>query len=238
MRLVLLGPPGAGKGTQARMLCELAGIPQISSGDLLRAAVHEQTPLGAEAAGYMDRGELVPDDLVLNLIDNRLGAPDAAKGFILDGFPRSVVQAEALRAMLIKRRGKILDRVIAFSVPDEEIVRRISGRRTCKKCGAMYHLVSEPPKKPGVCDQCGGELYLREDDSEPTVRNRLSVYNATTRPLLDYYGGLGIIVRIDGTGKREDVDARIIAALGELMPKAARANRQGASQLKPARPRR
>jgi len=223
VRLVLLGPPGAGKGTQARMLRELAGIPQISSGDLLRAAVHEKTPFGLEAASYMDRGELVPDDLVLNLIDTRLGAADAKQGFILDGFPRSVAQAEALRAMLMKRRGKSVDRVIALNVPDEEIVRRISGRRTCTKCGAMYHLVSGPPRKPGVCDKCGGELYLREDDSETTVRTRLNVYNATTRPLLEYYGGLGVLRQIDGMGKPEEVDARIVAALDGLIPKTARA---------------
>jgi adenylate kinase len=221
VRLVLLGPPGAGKGTQARMLRDLAGIPQISSGDLLRAAVHEKTPFGVKAASYMDRGELVPDDLVLNMIDDRLGADDAKDGFILDGFPRSVAQAEALRAMLLKRRGKSLDKVIALSVSDEEIVRRISGRRTCTKCGAMYHLIFEPPKKPGVCDKCGGELYLREDDSEPTVRKRLSVYNATTRPLLDFYGGLGLLAQIDGMGKPEDVDARIITTLDGLLPKTA-----------------
>lgn len=199
------------------MLRDLSGIPQISSGDLLRAAVHEKTPFGVEAGSYMDRGELVPDDLVLNLIDDRLGAADAKEGFILDGFPRSVAQAEALRAMLLKRRGTTLDRVIAFSVPDEEIVRRVSGRRTCTKCGAMYHLVFEPPKRPGVCDKCGGELYQREDDSESTVRNRLNVYNATTRPLLEYYGGLGVLGQIDGLGKPEEVEARIIAVLNGLL---------------------
>ncbi|MHB8384412.1 MAG: adenylate kinase [Candidatus Binataceae bacterium] len=233
MRLVLLGPPGAGKGTQARMLRELAGVPQISSGDLLRAAVHDHSPFGAEAASYMDRGELVPDDLVLNLIDGRLGAADARNGFILDGFPRSVAQAEALSAMLLKRRGKAVDRVIALGVPDEEIVRRISGRRTCVKCGAMYHLVSGPPRKPGICDKCGGELYLREDDSEATVRNRLSVYNATTRPLLDFYGGLGVLAQIDGMGKPEEVDARIIAALDGLLPKTA-TSKNARSKTRPA----
>lgn len=233
MRLVLLGPPGAGKGTQARMLRDLAGVPQISSGDLLRAAVHEKTPFGVEAASYMDRGELVPDNLVLNLIDSRLGAADARNGFILDGFPRSVAQAEALSVMLHKRRGKAIDRVIALSVPDEEIVRRISGRRTCIKCGAMYHLVSEPPRKPGICDKCGGELYLREDDSEETVRNRLSVYNATTRPLLDFYGGLGVLAKIDGMGKPEEVDARIIAALDGLLPKTA-SSKNSRSRSRPA----
>ncbi len=204
------------------MLRDLSGIPQISSGDLLRAAVHGKTPFGVEAASYMDRGELVPDDLVLNLIDDRLSGADAAHGFILDGFPRSVAQAEALRAMLLKRRGRALDRVIAFNVPDEEIVRRVSGRRTCTKCGAMYHLVSEPPRKPGVCDKCGGKLYLREDDSEATVRNRLNIYNATTRPLLDYYGGLGLLAQIDGMGKTEEVEARIAQVLDGLLSKAAR----------------
>jgi adenylate kinase len=205
------------------MLRDLAGIPQISSGDLLRAAVHERSRLGVEAAKYMDRGELVPDDLVLNLIDERLGASDAKKGFILDGFPRSVAQAEALTAMLLKRSGKGIDLVIALSVPDEEIVRRVSGRRTCTQCGAMYNLVSEPPQRVGVCDKCGGELYQREDDSEATVRNRLNVYNATTRPLLEYYGARKLLAQIDGMGRPGEVDSRIIAALDGLLSKSERA---------------
>ncbi len=216
--MVLLGPPGAGKGTQARMLREVANVPQVASGDLLRAAVRTKTPLGVAAAGYMDRGDLVPDELVLNLIEERLNAPDAQAGFILDGFPRSVKQAEALRAILVRSRGAGLDRVIALTVPDEEIVRRISGRRTCRKCGAMYHVTFEPPRVNGVCDKCGGELYQREDDSEETVRNRLKIYDSTTRPLLDYYGKSGILALIDGTGKPEQVESRVQTALAGILP--------------------
>src|ERR1700674_581828 len=158
MRLVLLGPPGAGKGTQARALGALWGIPQVASGDLLRASVRENSELGREAAGYMDRGQLVPDELVLKLVAARLGKDDARKGFILDGFPRTVMQAEALAAGL-ERAGVKLDKVVAVIVPDEEIVKRISGRRTCRSCDAMYHVAFEPPATAGVCDNCGGGLY-------------------------------------------------------------------------------
>ena len=186
MRLVLLGPPGAGKGTQAQALAARWGIPQVASGDLLRAAVREDSELGREAAGYMDRGQLVPDELVLKLIAERLRRKDARDGFILDGFPRNVMQAEALAAGL-ERVGLKLDKVVAVIVPDEEIVKRISGRRTCGNCAAMYHVIFEPPAKTGVCDKCGGELYQRDDDAEETVRERLKVYAETTRPLLDHY---------------------------------------------------
>ena len=213
MRLVLLGPPCAGKGTQARALGALWGIPQVASGDLLRASVREHSELGREAAGYMERGQLVPDDLVLKLIAARLAKDDARKGFILDGFPRNVMQAEALAAGL-ERAGVKLDKVVAVIVPDEEIVKRISGRRTCRNCDAMYHVAFEPPAKAGVCDKCGGELYQREDDAEKTVRERLKVYAAATRPLLDYYGRLGMLAQIDGVGRTDEVEKRILSAVG------------------------
>ena len=212
MRLVLLGPPGAGKGTQARALGALWGIPQVASGDLLRAVVREHSEIGREAAGYMDRGQLVPDELVLKLVAARLGKDDARKGFILDGFPRNVAQAEALAARLDKA-GLNLDKVVAVIVPDEEIVKRISGRRTCRNCDAMYHVAFEPPAKAGVCDKCGGELYQREDDAEETVRERLKVYAAATRPLLDHYGKLGLLAQVDGVGRTDEVEKRILSAV-------------------------
>ncbi len=212
---MLLGPPGAGKGTQARALATLWGIPQVSSGDLLRAVVREDSDLGREAASYMDRGQLVPDELVLKLIAERLRKKDAHKGFILDGFPRNVSQAEALGKGLDKA-GLKLDKAVAVIVPDEEIVKRISGRRTCAKCNAMYHVVFEPPAKPGVCDKCGGELYQREDDAEETVRERLKVFAEATRPLLDHYGRLGLLAQVDGVGRTEEVEKRILSAVNGL----------------------
>ncbi|HLI80213.1 MAG TPA: adenylate kinase [Candidatus Binataceae bacterium] len=213
MRLVLLGPPGAGKGTQARMLGERIGAPQIASGDLLRAAVRDHTPLGVEAKSFMDNGSLVPDELVLKLIDARLDQPDAKAGYILDGFPRSVPQAEALGGML-KRRGEKISKVVAINVPDEELVKRISGRRTCRNCNEMYHIAYDPPAKPGICNKCGGELYQREDDHEDTVRNRLKVYNEATKPLLDYYGQAGLLAQVEGVGRPEEILHRILAKLG------------------------
>jgi len=213
VRLVLLGPPGAGKGTQARMLESKLHAPQVASGDLLRAAVKNRTPLGVEARRYMDKGALVPDELVLKLIEERLNQPDAAGGFILDGFPRNVAQAETLARML-ENRGEKLDRVVALIVPDAEIVKRISGRRTCRNCGAMYHLIYDPPRNVGVCNECHGELYQREDDAEETVRMRLKVYAESTRPLLEHYGRLGLLSEIDGMGATEEIERRILRALG------------------------
>jgi adenylate kinase len=217
VRLVLLGPPGAGKGTQARALAALWGIPQVSSGDLLRAVVREDSDLGREAASYMDRGQLVPDELVLKLIAERLKNKDARKGFILDGFPRNVSQAEALGKGL-DRVGLKLDKAVAVIVPDEEIVKRISGRRTCAKCNAMYHIAFEPPAKPGVCDKCGGELYQREDDAEETVRERLKVFAEATRPLLDHYGQQGLLAQVDGVGSTDEVAKRILSAVNGVAP--------------------
>ena len=218
MRVILLGPPGAGKGTQARMLSSLAGVPQVASGDLLRAAVREKTPLGREVADILARGDLVGDETVVKLIEDRLDRPDAASGFILDGFPRSVRQAELLDGMLT-RRGIRIDRALAVMVPDAEIVKRISGRRTCRNCQTMYNVALEPPRQPGVCEKCGGELYQREDDSEQTVQHRLDVYNASTKPLLEYYSRAGILSQIDGVGTPTDVEKRTIAALDGLVPK-------------------
>jgi adenylate kinase len=208
----MLGPPGVGKGTQARMLGEKIHAPQVASGDLLREAVRDQTPLGIEARGYMDKGSLVPDELVLKLIDARLDQPDAKPGFILDGFPRSVPQAEALARML-KQRCETLSQVVAIDAPDEELVKRISGRRTCRNCNEMYHMTFDPPAKPGICNKCGGELYQRDDDHEDTVRHRLQVYDNATKPLLDYYGKAGILSQVDGTGRPDEILDRILAKL-------------------------
>jgi len=222
VRLVLLGPPGAGKGTQARMLEKRLGVPQVASGDLLRTAVRKKTALGREAKRYMDKGALVPDDLVLKLIEERLSQPDAASGFILDGFPRTVAQAETLNAMLKTGGPRQLDKVIAIMVPDEEIVKRISGRRTCKNCGAMYHLIYDPPRNQDLCNSCNGELYQRADDAEDTVRMRLDVYAATMRPLLEYYERAGLLKQIDGIGRPEEIQQRIMEALGTAAAAAAK----------------
>ena len=213
MRLVLLGPPGVGKGTQARMLEAELGVPQVASGDLLRAAVRDKSALGLEAKGFMDKGALVPDELVLKLVDARLQQPDALKGFILDGFPRTVSQAETLTKMLEARSEK-LDRVIAITAPDEELIKRISGRRTCRDCGAMFHVIYDPPRNMNLCNSCNGELYQRDDDAEDTVRMRLQVYAASTRPLLEHYQRLGLLAPINGVGRAEEIGKRILEALG------------------------
>jgi len=213
VRLVLLGPPGAGKGTQARMLERKLQAPQIASGDLLRTAVRNRTALGLQAKAFMDRGALVPDELVLEMIEERLSQADAQHGFILDGFPRTVAQAEVLGSILVRRNERV-DKVVAITVPDEEIVKRISGRRTCRSCGTMYHLIYEPPLQMNVCNNCNGELYQREDDAEQTVRARLQVYASSTRPLLDYYGRSGLLAEIDGIGRPEEIERRILSSLG------------------------
>ena len=200
------------------MLSSLAQVPQVASGDLLRAAVRENTALGREVADILARGDLVGDETVVKVIEERLKGPDAATGFILDGFPRSLHQAELLDAMLT-RRGIRIDRALAVLVPDAEIVKRISGRRTCRNCQTMYNVALEPPRQPGVCEKCGGELYQREDDSEQTVQHRLDVYNANTKPLLDYYSRASILSRIDGVGTPAEVEKRLVAALDGLVSK-------------------
>jgi len=214
VRVIFLGPPGAGKGTQARELSREWGVPQIATGEMLREAVAAGTPLGREAKRVMDSGGLVPDDVMIGLIAERLRQPDAARGFILDGFPRTIAQAEALDRLL-KDLGHSLDAVLYFQVSEPELLRRLTGRRLCRQCQTAYHLVSAPPRRPGVCDRCGGELYQRPDDSEETVRRRLEVYSRQTAPLLDYYGGRGRLSTIDGEGSVEAIAAAIRRAVTE-----------------------
>ncbi|MEM2933933.1 MAG: adenylate kinase [Methanocellales archaeon] len=199
MRFVLLGPPGAGKGTQAQMLVTKYGVPQIATGDILRANVKAGTELGKKAKIYMDKGELVPDQLVIALLKERISQPDAKKGFILDGFPRTVAQAEALE-VLLKELNMKLDAVISIDVAPEELIRRLSGRRICRNtaCGASYHLIFNPPKAANKCDKCGSELYQRDDDKEEAIKNRLKVYTAQTEPLINYYQRKGKLIKVDG----------------------------------------
>jgi len=214
MDLILLGPPGSGKGTQAKKMVERYHLPQISTGDILRAALKEKTPLGLEAKQYMDQGRLVPDEVVEGIVRDRLKAPDCTGGFILDGFPRTVPQAEALGTTL-KAMNRGIDHVISIEVDNAELLKRLGGRRTCRNCGAMYHLVFDPPKKKGVCDTCGGELYQRADDQEKTIRERLKVYDKQTAPLIQYYRGKGLLRAIDGVGEVEEIFRRIVKAIGK-----------------------
>jgi adenylate kinase len=213
MRIILLGPPGAGKGTQAKLLIERLGIPQISTGDMLRAAVKAGSPLGMEAKAYMDRGALVPDAVIIGLVRERLQVPDCSRGYILDGFPRTEAQAEALETTL-KDLHLTLDRVLCLEVPSEYLVSRIAGRRTCRNCGAMYHLRFSPSKGEGLCDSCGGETYQRDDDREETVRQRLLVYEEQTAPLIRFYDGRALLRRIPGTGEIAEIFAQMVKSLG------------------------
>lgn len=208
IRLVFLGPPGAGKGTQARELAREWGVPQIATGDMLREAVAAGTPLGRQAKSNMDRGALVPDDVIVGLIAERLAQPDAKRGFILDGFPRTVPQATALDRLL-RDVGQRLDRAILVEVPEPELLRRLTGRRSCPTCQATYHVTAAPPRREGVCDRCGGSLVQREDDSEATVRHRLQVYRDQTAPLLDDYRRRGLLVTVPGEGAIETIRAAI-----------------------------
>ncbi|ABB16065.1 adenylate kinase [Carboxydothermus hydrogenoformans] len=212
MKLLIMGPPGAGKGTQAEKIVKEFGITHISTGDMFRAALKNQTPLGLKAKEYMDKGELVPDEIVIAMVEERISAPDCAKGFLLDGFPRTIPQAEALDKKLAEM-GITLDGVINIEVPREELIERLTGRRVCRQCGATYHVKFNPPKVEGVCDACGGELYQRSDDSLETVSNRLDVYEAQTAPLKDYYAKTGLLKNIDGTKSIEEVFASIKNAL-------------------------
>lgn len=204
MRLVLLGPPGAGKGTQAVRLAELDGVPHISTGDILRAAIANNTPTGLEAKQYVDSGELVPFEVILRLVRDRLQEEDAVGGWILDGFPRSLEQADAFETLLAELSIG-LDRVIYFDIGDDEVVRRLSGRRVCRSCGHTFHEVFSPPKVAAVCDDCGGELYQRTDDVEEAIRNRLQVYRAETAPLVAHYEGRSELRSIDATPSPEEV---------------------------------
>jgi adenylate kinase len=211
VRVIFLGPPGAGKGTQARALAQAWGVPQVATGEMLREAVAAGTPLGREAKRIMDTGALVSDDVMIGLIAERLRQPDAGSGFILDGFPRTIAQAEALDRLL-KDLGQSLDAVVYFDVAEPELLRRLTGRRLCRRCQTAFHVVSAPPRHEGVCDRCGGELYQRDDDSEATVRRRLEVYGRQTAPLLDYYRGRGLLTTVKGEGS--------VAAIGEAIRRA------------------
>jgi adenylate kinase len=214
LRVVLLGPPGAGKGTQAKLLREKFEVCQVSTGDILRKAVADQSPLGKEASAYIKRGDLVPDGVIVKLVAERLKEKDCAQGFILDGFPRTIPQAQSLEEIL-QKMGLGLQSVLLVQVPHRIIVERLAGRRTCKDCGALYHLKFNPSASESVCDRCGGELLQRDDDREETISARLKVYDKQTAPLVDYYRQRGILREIDGVGSVDDIRNRLIKALEE-----------------------
>ena len=204
MKIIMLGAPGAGKGTQAKMIAEKFGIPHVSTGDIFRANIKEGTELGRDAKKYMDQGLLVPDELTVKILLDRVAKEDCAGGYVLDGFPRTIPQAEVLDAALDKLNEKI-DYAVNVDVPDENIVKRMSGRRACLKCGATFHVEHIPPKQEGICDSCGGELVLRDDDKQETVQNRLKVYHDQTQPLIDYYTKKGVLKSVDGTVEMQKV---------------------------------
>ncbi len=214
-RLVLLGAPGVGKGTQAAEITRRLGLPHVSTGDLLRAAIRDGSPLGPKVAAIVDRGELVPDDLVGEVMAERLSRPDAAGGFLLDGFPRTTAQADQLDRLLAER-GQALDRVISIEVPEPEIFDRLTGRRSCARCGAVYHVRYGRPRVEGVCDRCGGELRQRSDDTEPVIRERLRAYRERTAPLVARYQRAGLLLAVDGRGRPDEVFARIAAGIPGL----------------------
>ncbi|MCM1104826.1 MAG: adenylate kinase [bacterium] len=213
MKVIMLGAPGAGKGTQAKMIAERYGVPHVSTGDIFRANIKNGTALGAEAKKYMDAGELVPDELTVRILLDRVAQEDCKNGYVLDGFPRTIPQAEVLDEAL-QKLGEQVDYAIDVDVPDENIVKRMSGRRACLSCGATYHIEHVPPKTADVCDQCGAALVLRDDDKPETVKNRLNVYHEQTQPLIAYYTKKGILRTVDGTRPMEDVFAAITAILG------------------------
>lgn len=212
MKLILLGPPGAGKGTQAKMLTERFSIPQISTGDILRAAVKDKTPMGLKAKQYMDTGGLVPDEVVVGIVRDRLQEADCINGFILDGFPRTVAQADALQTSL-EEMDKALDRVISLDVDAEALVERLTGRRTCKECGRGYHIKFDPPRVDALCDTCGGSLFQRDDDQEETIRKRLQVYADQTSPLISYYRDADVLMELDGMQPIPQVQEKMLSLL-------------------------
>jgi adenylate kinase len=212
VRVVLVGPPGAGKGTQAQFISSNLSIPKISTGDIFRYNVSSGTELGRQAKAFMDRGDLVPDEITIAMVSSRLQEDDAQVGFLLDGFPRNVPQAETLKKMLAEWDAR-LDIVLELVVDDDEVVRRLSGRRTCRRCGRIWHVVFDPPDRPGRCDDCGGELFQRDDDYEETIRHRLEVYQQQTRPLIAFYADEGTLLGIDATGPVEEITDRAMSAL-------------------------
>lgn len=212
MKIIMLGAPGAGKGTQAKMLADKYDIPHISTGDIFRANIKNGTELGTKAKEYMDKGLLVPDELTCDLVVDRIKQDDCAKGYILDGFPRTIPQAECLDNALSAMNDKI-DYAVNVDVPDENIIKRMSGRRACVGCGATYHIVYNPTKEEGICDRCGKELILRDDDKPETVENRLKVYHEQTQPLIDYYNNKGVLQEVDGTKDMQEVFDAIVAVL-------------------------
>ena len=213
MKIIMLGAPGAGKGTQAKIIADKYGVPHISTGDIFRANIKNGTELGKEAKEYMDKGLLVPDELTVRLLLDRVVQDDCKNGYVLDGFPRTIPQAEVLDKELTKL-GDSVDFAVDVDVPDENIIRRMSGRRACLNCGATYHIVNIPPKKEGICDVCGSELVLRDDDQPETVKNRLKVYHEQTQPLIEYYTGKGVLRTVDGTLPMEEVFDAIVKILG------------------------
>lgn len=214
MKIIMLGAPGAGKGTQAKMIADKYGVPHVSTGDIFRANIKNGTELGMEAKKYMDQGLLVPDELTVKILLDRVSQPDCKNGYVLDGFPRTIPQAEVLDKALAEL-GESIDYAIDVDVPDENIVKRMSGRRACVSCGTTYHVVHVPPKKEGICDRCGSELILRDDDKPETVKNRLDVYHKQTQPLIDFYTKKGVLKTVDGTVDMQDVFKAIVAILGE-----------------------
>lgn len=212
MNLILLGPPGVGKGTQAKLLIDRFGIPQISTGDILRAAVKDLTPMGVKAKGFMDSGALVPDAVVIGIVEERLAQSDCVAGFILDGFPRTVGQADALKQVL-SGLDRCIDHVVSLSVDQQELLKRLTGRRACPKCGAVYHVEFAPPKVAGRCDVCPGELFQREDDKEATILHRLKVYDEQTAPLIAYYQACGLLRSVDGLGTVDGVQGAILSQI-------------------------
>ena len=213
MKIIMLGAPGAGKGTQAKKIADKYQIPHISTGDIFRANIKEGTELGKKAKTFMDAGKLVPDELTIDLLMDRISRPDCANGYVLDGFPRTIPQAESLEAAL-EKRGEKIDYAINVEVPDETIIHRMSGRRACLNCGATYHVVHIPTKVEGICDRCGSELVLRDDDKPETVKKRLDVYHEQTQPLIEFYSQRGVLVNVDGTRDMEVVFADIVEILG------------------------
>ena len=212
MRLVLVGPPGAGKGTQAQFLSSHLSIPKISTGDIFRDNVSHGTALGRRAQAYMERGDLVPDKITIAMVTDRLADDDAGSGFLLDGFPRNVPQAETLKKLLSAWDTR-LDLVLELVVDDDEVVRRLSGRRTCRRCGRVWHSAFDPPSRPDICDDCGGELFQRDDDREETIRHRIEVYQQQTSPLISFYADEGILLGIDATGPVDEITERALSAL-------------------------